>query len=109
VVIALEKKLSSPSMLAKLPRFLSAAGKTIKTDYPLEWVKDRAILARSLPADAIQNCVLGPPYSIHKPMSETGGKWTSELDMGLVASLSVSMFGHDSAYYGTAEPKPCAS
>jgi LCP family protein required for cell wall assembly len=109
VIVALEKKLSSPSMLAKLPKFLSAAGKAIHTDYPLDQVKDRAILARSLPADAIEKCVLGPPYSVHPPMYTTGGKWTSQLDMGLVASLSVYMFGEDSAYYGTAQPKPCAS
>lgn len=109
VLVALEKKLSSPSMLAKLPRFLSAAGKTIRTDYPLDRVKDRAILARGLPANAIEKCVLGPPYSVHPPMYTTGGKWTTQLDMGLVASLSVYMFGEDSAYYGKAQPKPCAS
>jgi polyisoprenyl-teichoic acid--peptidoglycan teichoic acid transferase len=107
VMVALEKKLSTPAMLVKLPTFLSAAGKAIHTDYPLDRVKDRAVFARSLESNAISRCVLGPPYSSHPDTSTTSGVWTSRLDMDLVASLSVEMFGQSSSYYGSAQPAPC--
>ncbi len=109
VMVALEKKLTTPEMLLRLPDFLALAGKAIRTDYPLDRLRDRGMLARGIPSNAIHKCVLGPPYSWHPDSSTTRGVWTSRLDMNRVAALSVYLFGEDSAYSGKAAAAACAS
>jgi len=108
VLVSLGRKLSSPAMLVELPKFLDLAGDTIRTDFPLDNARGLAEFAQTVPPEAITKCVLGPPYSWHPDSSETRGLWTSRLNMNLVAELSVSLYGQDSAYYGKYEPKPCA-
>ena len=67
-----------------------------------------AEFAQTVPLEAITKCVLGPPYSWHPDSSETRGLWTSRLDMVRVASLSVYLYGEDSAYAAHYKPAPCA-
>ncbi len=107
VLIALEKKVASPSVLPKLSTLISLAGKVIATDFPLENARDYVPFAQNV--TSISSCVLGPPYSYHPDTSTTGGTWTSRLDMTLVANLSVADFGSESAYYGLpgVVPEPC--
>lgn len=108
LLVALEKKVVSPSGLARLPKLLSMAGKVIETDFPLSTARDYVTYAQNI--SGIQDCVLGPPYSIHPDTSTTGGKWTTYLDMTLLAGLSIDMFGQDSRYYGSGiPPAPCQS
>jgi LCP family protein required for cell wall assembly len=108
VLVSLGRKLSSPSMLVELPKFLDLAGSAIRTDFPLDNARSLAEFAQSVPPEAITKCVLGPPYSWHPDSAETGGLWTSRLNMDLVASLSVYLYGQDSAYYEHYKPAPCA-
>ena len=82
------------------------AGKVIETDFPLSTARDYVTYVQNI--SSIQNCVLGPPYSVHPDTSTTGGKWTTYLDMTLLAGLSIDMFGQDSRYYGSGiPPAPC--
>ena len=98
LLVALEKKVASPSVLPNLGNLISLAGKVIATDFPLENARDYVSAAQHV--TSISNCVLGPPYSYHPDTSTTGGTWTSRLDMALVANLSVGLFGSESSYYG---------
>jgi polyisoprenyl-teichoic acid--peptidoglycan teichoic acid transferase len=109
VLVALEKKMTNPGTLLKLPQLLDAAAKTIRTNFPMDTVSDYVALAQDLPSGAISRCVLGPPYNFHPDSSTTGGVWTSRLKLDMVASLSVALFGQESRYYGTAKPAPCGS
>jgi LCP family protein required for cell wall assembly len=109
VLVSLGRKLTTPAMLVDLPRFLDLASTTIRTDFPLDNARGLAEFAQTVPPEAIIKCVLGPPYSYFPGTSETGGLWTSRLNMNLVASLSVDLYGQDSAYYGKYKPAPCAS
>jgi hypothetical protein len=55
-------------------------------------------LAQNVDDGGIRTVVLGPPYSVHPPTSETGGVWILRLDMARLAGLSVELFGEDSRY-----------
>jgi LCP family protein required for cell wall assembly len=111
VLVALEKKMTNPSMLLKLPQLLDAAGRAIRTNFPMDKAKDYIAFAQDLPSNAISRCVLGPPYNYHPDSATTSGVWTSRLKLDRVAALSVQLFGQDSSYYGQAGvvPAPCAS
>jgi LCP family protein required for cell wall assembly len=98
LLVALEKKVASPSILPNIANLISLAGKVIATDFPLETARDYVSAAQHVTSTS--SCVLGPPYSYHPDTSTTGGTWTSRLDMALLANLSVGMFGSESAYYG---------
>lgn len=107
LLVSIEHKVASASGLSHLGTLLSLAGKTISTDFPLKNANQYVSTAEHVAS--IENCVLGPPYSVHPDTSTTGGTWTSRLDMGRVANLSVEMFGQDSRYYGQpgVVPAPC--
>jgi LCP family protein required for cell wall assembly len=109
VMIALEKKMATPAMLPQLGALLALAGKSIATNFPLSTAKNYVSAAEHLAG--ISQCVLGPPYSYHPASSTTGGSWTSRLQLGQVATLSVQYFGSDSRYYGQPgiSPAPCRS
>jgi LCP family protein required for cell wall assembly len=106
LLVALEKKVASPSVLPNIANLISLAGKVIATDFPLDTARDYVSAAQHV--GAISSCVLGPPYSYHPDTSTTGGTWTSRLDMALVANLSVGLFGSESAYYGLPGVVPAA-
>jgi len=107
VLLSLEHKVVSAYGIAHFTTLMSLAGKIIQTDFPLKDAKDYVKLGQTL-SDTKQ-CVLSPPYSWHPDNSTTHGFWTSRLDLTQVASLSVSLYGQDSAYYGQVgiTPKPC--
>jgi LCP family protein required for cell wall assembly len=107
VLIALEKKMSTPAMLPKLGSLLALAGKSIATNFPLGTAKNYVYAAEHI--SSISQCVLGPPYNYHPASSLTGGTWTSRLKLNVVANLSVELFGTDSRYYGQpgVVPGPC--
>ncbi len=104
----LEKNITSPGMVSRLPALLSLAGDNLSTNFPLKTAKNYVKLGQRVTVDG---CVLGPPYNWHPDSSSTGGLWTSRLDLQRVASLSVQMFGVDSTYYGQVgvTPVPCQS
>lgn len=107
VLIALEKKMSTPAMLLKLGSLLALAGKSIATNFPLNTARNYVDAAQHI--SLISQCVLGPPYNYHPDSSLTGGTWTSRLKLDQVANLSVKLFGADSRYYGQSgvQPAPC--
>ena len=95
LLIALEKKLSDPSMLPKLPQLLDDATKTITTSFPPDRLQEMLALSRSIDDAKIVRKVLGPPFALRD---------TSAPDYRLVivpsklAELSISLFGNDSRY-----------
>jgi LCP family protein required for cell wall assembly len=109
VMIALEKKMATPTMVAGLNTFLDLAGRSIATNFPLNRVRDYVDAAQHI--NSISTCVLSEPYNYHPDMSETGGYWVSRLVLAQVANLSVHLFGADSLYYGRpgVSPGPCRS
>lgn len=109
VLVALEKKMSDPSMMLRISELLNETSKMVRTNFPSGNIRDMIRLGVDLPDNAISKCVLGPPYSFHPDSATTGGIWTSQLKMDLVKSLSVQFFGKDSAYYGQPGVKaaPC--
>jgi LCP family protein required for cell wall assembly len=100
VIVALERKVTSPEMVLKLPELLDAAGKVIQTDFPLKNAKGYLKVTSNLPAGNISKCVLGPPYNYHPDSKTTSGSWTSRLKMDRVANLSVFYFGKESRFFG---------
>jgi LCP family protein required for cell wall assembly len=102
LLVALEEKMSEPSMMLRLPAILDAAGETIKTNFPPERLTEMLDLSRTIDADDVQQFVLGPPYSETLPLSETDGRYLLELDLEQLADLSVELFGSDSRYYADA-------
>lgn len=110
VLVAIVKKLASPSMALQLQQVLGLAGNSIQTNFPLDTVKDYTSFVEKFTSGAVSKCVLGPPYSWHPDSSTTGGAWTSRLNMDKVADLSVQLFDTDSSYYGKkgVAPAPCA-
>jgi polyisoprenyl-teichoic acid--peptidoglycan teichoic acid transferase len=98
LLVAIERKATSPAGLLHLGTLLSLTGETIATDFPLSTARTYVSLAQHV--SRIESCVLGPPYSSHPDTATTGGTWTSRLDLARVANLSVEMFGEDSRYYG---------
>jgi LCP family protein required for cell wall assembly len=109
VIVALERKVTSPEGLLKLPELLDAAGRVVQTDFPLAYAKRYLNPVKGVSDKNISKCVLGPPYNYHPDSKTTGGTWTSRLKLDLVASLSVYLFGPDSSYYGQewVVPMPC--
>ncbi len=106
VLMAAKTKISSPAGISRIGGLLSQAGKTIATDFPLSTARNYVTAVQRV--SSIEGCVLGPPYSVHPDMSLSGGTWTTVLDLGRVANLSVEMFGQDSRYYGQPGVAPAA-
>ena len=98
VLLALAKSLTNPSMLPKIPQLVSVAGETLRTNFPSERISEMLDLATGIDANAVTQVVLGPPYSVHPPNSQTGGIYTLRLNMDKLAALSVKVFGSESTY-----------
>jgi LCP family protein required for cell wall assembly len=109
VLIALARKLTSPSGIGYIAAVLSVAGTKIQTNFPLKNARNYVSLAGHVAPTKISQCVLGPPYDYHPPTNTTKGTWTSRLIIPRVAGLSVYLFGSDSRYYGMEgiAPAPC--
>ena len=98
VLAALRKKLTGPTILTRLPELVRAAGKSVRTNYPVANVKDLIDIAGKVTDKTTVKKVLGPPYAIHPPTNTTGGIYTLRLDMDRIAKLSIELFGSDSRY-----------
>jgi LCP family protein required for cell wall assembly len=103
LLVALEKKVSDPGMLPKLPALLDDATRTITTSFPADRLSEMLALGRLINDAEISKKVLGPPYALRD---------TKAADYRLVivpeklAALSISLFGADSRYAtaGSATP-----
>ena len=99
LLLALRDKLTSPDNLPKIPSLLQVAGQTIRTNLPPEMLQQLVDLARNVDKSAVQQIVLGPPYSVHPPSNLTGGTYILQIDPVALTALSVKLFGTDSRYY----------
>jgi LCP family protein required for cell wall assembly len=111
VIVALVKKLASPSMVLQFTNVLGLAGSAIQTNFPMGTVKDYSQFLDDFSTGSVTGCVLGPPYNWAPPLSTTNGASTSRLYLDRVANLSVQLFGTESTYYGKkgVHPVPCQS
>jgi polyisoprenyl-teichoic acid--peptidoglycan teichoic acid transferase len=98
VLLALARKLATPAMLPKIPQLVGLAGDTIRTNFPSDRVSEMLALAQGINTSSITQVVLGPPYSVHPPSTQTGGVYTLNLDLAKVAALSIQVFGAESTY-----------
>jgi LCP family protein required for cell wall assembly len=98
VLLALARKLTQPEMLPRIPDLIDIAGDTIRTNFPSERVGEMLDLAQGLDAEAVTQIVLGPPYAIAPPLSETGGIYKLRMDMAKIAKMSRQVFGSESTY-----------
>jgi hypothetical protein len=85
-------------MLPRIPELINIAGDTIRTNFPSERVGEMLDLANGLDATAVTQIVLGPPYAIAPPLSETGGTYILRMDMAKIAKMSLKVFGAESTY-----------
>jgi LCP family protein required for cell wall assembly len=102
ILVALRAKLTKPGMVPKLPAILDAAAETLKTNFPADRVGEMLGLAQGIEEEQIASYVLGPPYAVHPPLSQTDGVWILRLDLERIADLSIELFGDDSRYATTA-------
>ncbi|MEW6223976.1 MAG: LCP family protein [Chloroflexota bacterium] len=100
LLVALRQKLTSASMITRLPDIIKVAGDTVRTNVPTDRLEELIKLAREIDGDLIERVVLGPPYAYHPPTSSTGGVYTLQLRMDKLAKLSRTLFGADSRYAG---------
>jgi len=100
LLLALRAKLTTPSMLLKVPGILSVAKGTVRTDLPQSRFEDFINLAQHIDASKVQSFVLGPnTYASQPPMSQTGGVYELVLNMTRIKKWSIDQFGTDSTYY----------
>jgi len=100
LLLALRTKLTDPTNLDKLPAVLEAAAQTIRTNFPPERLDEMVTLAQDLEGDAIERIVLQPPkYSVHPPTNTTGGTYILRIKWDAIRTLSVQLFGEDSAFW----------
>lgn len=110
LLVALEKKLTSPTMIDKLPAVLQAASETIRTNFPAGRLADMLQLADQIDPDSIQKVVLQPPrYSFHPPNDTTAGIYELRLIWDAVKTLSVDLFGSSSAFWSASTSTPTPS
>jgi LCP family protein required for cell wall assembly len=98
LLIALEKKLSDPSMLPKLPQLLDDATKTITTSFPPDRLQEMLALGRSIDDANIVSKVLGPPFALR---DMNASDYRLVIVPSKIAELSISLFGNDSRYATT--------
>ena len=96
LLLALQKKMTSPEMLPKLPSILAAAGDMIKTNFPAARLNEVLDLASEVGDDDMKRVVLGPEYS---DRSSDPSTYMLIPDMKKYARMSVKLFGDDSRYY----------
>jgi LCP family protein required for cell wall assembly len=104
ILVAIEHRLSDPSVLVHLPDLLRAAAATLWTNFPADRVEEMVTLGQSIPDGSIYRTVLGPRvYATNPPLSQTGGVYMLVPNMDAIAKMSVQVFGSDSRY---ATPPP---
>jgi LCP family protein required for cell wall assembly len=96
VLGALRLKMTTPAGLRQLPGLLDAASRTIRTDFPAERLRDYLALAKEVGDAQTQRYVLGPPYA--RTPTTPGSTYVLLIDRDRIASLSIKVFGSDSAY-----------
>jgi anionic cell wall polymer biosynthesis LytR-Cps2A-Psr (LCP) family protein len=104
LLVALEHKMATPSVVVNLPSWTQQAGSLIRTDFPASQVADMVAAGQKIPAENFDRFVLGPPYSVS---SATSTASTSCLMLDKVAPLSIKLFGQDSRYYGKTQAPTC--
>jgi anionic cell wall polymer biosynthesis LytR-Cps2A-Psr (LCP) family protein len=104
LLLALEHKMASPSVVANLPSWTQQAGSMIRTDFPASQVADMVAAGQNIPSENFDTYVLGPPYSVS---TSTASASTTCLMLDKVAPLSIKLFGQDSRYYGKTQPPTC--
>ena len=108
VLLALQKKLTSPENLPELPGILDAAGDTIRTNFPSDRVGEMIDLVQKVDTDHVLQVVLGPPkYAERPPYSQTGGIYRLYPKMDAIGKLSIQIFGDASRY--SPSPTPSAT
>jgi hypothetical protein len=91
-------------MIPNLPGILKDAEGTVRTNFPSDRLGEMLDIGQSLDDANIRRVVLGPPYALNAPLSETGGIYMLRLDMDRLAKLSIELFGKDSSYASAAAP-----
>ncbi len=104
LLLALEHKMASPSVVVNLPSWRQQAGSLIRTDFPSSQLADMVAAGQKIPAENFDRYVLGPPYSVS---TSTSSASTTCLMLDKVAPLSVRLFGQASRYYGKTQPPTC--
>jgi len=104
LLVALEHKMATPSMVASLPSWTQQAGSLVRTNFPASQVADMVATGQNIPAENFDRYVLGPPYSVS---TSTATASTTCLMLDKVAPLSIKLFGQDSRYYGKTQPPTC--
>ena len=111
VMLALLKKMSQPGMIFQLNNLIARVGSNVevgstdaKKPFKPSMVADYIADAEAVPANNFTNLVLGPPYTSSIPHGLSGGKSSICLNIPMVATQSIKMFGMDSLYYGKAKP-----
>jgi LCP family protein required for cell wall assembly len=95
LLVALEKKLSDPAMLPKLPDLLDDATRTITTSFPPDRLSEMLEIGRSIDDANITRKVLGPPYALR---DMNAADYRLVLVPKKLAALSIALFGSDSRY-----------
>ncbi len=91
LLLALQKKMTSPEMLPKLPSILAAAGDMIKTNFPAARLSEVLDLAKEVDQEDMKRVVLGPEYTDRgRPIPST---YMLVPDMKKFAKMSVKLFG----------------
>ncbi len=110
VMLALLKKMSSPGEIFQLDNIIARVGSSVdvgSTDptHPFvpSMVADYIAIAEQVPANNFTNIVLGPPYTTTIPRS-ISGKASICLNVSMVATESIKLFGTDSLYSGKSKP-----
>ena len=98
LLVALEQKLTDPSMLPKLPDILNDAKDALVTNFPPDRLGDMLDVAQKVDDKNITRKVLNS-ITTRPPLNTTGGIYLLKLDMKKLAKLSVDLFGEDSRYY----------
>ena len=107
LLLALQKKMTSPEMLPRLPSILAAAGDMVKTNFPAARLNEVLDLATQVGDGDMKRVVLGPGYTTRSSDPST---YMLIPDMKKIGAMSVKLFGPDSRYYKPpASPAPSAT
>jgi LCP family protein required for cell wall assembly len=111
LLVALQKKLTNPAMLDRLPEVLQLASQMIRTNFPAERLDEMLQLAQRVDPSMIQRVVLQPPtYSWHPPTDTTNGTYVLRLKWDAVKALSVQLYGNASTFWSaTSVASPSAA